>query len=247
MSATVLVDIIHNIRCFHLFLLCLFQTKVLDMFEIAKQWFDITHEKHPNFIYPTISWNCRSRAGASQHHGHAHMCLAEEFHYGHWERLKQVSQLYAEEYPGRNYFDDFVEAHHVLKLAQPIGDAWLLIHLVPYCGYELKVICWDLTEDFKTAVYKAVNMLVNEFNSQCFNVCIQFPPLENGNLRRPTGSPKRRKFEKPNGSKMPFIAHLVDRGDIKKGTSSDVCSMRIYGSAIVNEDPFILAKKLEWL
>lgn len=216
------------------------------MLNLAAQWFETAHKEHPNFIYPNISWNCRSRAGASQHHGHAHMELAEEFHYGHWERLKQISQLYSKEYPGRNYFNNLVEAHCTLNLAQQCGSAWILIHVVPYCGYELKVICWDFNEDFKLAVSNAVHVLVNDFDSQNFNVCIQFPPLENGKQRPPLAScPELKKME--NEDKMPYIAHLVDRGDVNKGTSSDVCSMRIYGSAIVNEDPFILAQRLNWI
>jgi galactose-1-phosphate uridylyltransferase len=227
-------------------LLIFFQEKLFDMFSLATQWFETAHTKHPNFIYPNISWNCRSRAGASQHHGHAHMVLAEEFHYGHWERLKQISQLYTTEYPGKNYFHDLVEAHRNLNLAQQCGDAWILIHIVPYCGYEFMVICWDFNDDFKLAVYKAVHALVNVFDSNCFNICIQFPPLENGKQRPPLGTcAKRRKLDVE--SKMPYIAHIVDRGDINKGTSSDVCSMRIYGSAIVNEDPFILAQSLDWI
>ncbi|EDO26095.1 predicted protein, partial [Nematostella vectensis] len=225
------------------------EEKIFDMFEVAAQWFETTHKNHPEAIYPIMSWNCRSRAGASQHHGHAHMLLADSFHYGHWERLNQISKLYSGEYPGENYFDDLIEAHRVLNLAKQVGSAWILIHLAPYCGYEFKVICWDFNNDFKEAIHMAVDMLVHVFRSYCFNACFQFPPLENGKLQEPL-SPENAvsvKRVKLNGGRMPYLAHIVDRGDITRGTTSDVCSMRIYGSAIVNEDPFMLAQTLEWI
>ena len=52
-------------------------------------------------------------------------------------------------------------------------------------------------------------------------------------------------FQKAGDVGMPFMAHLVDRGRAKN-SSSDICGMRIYGSAIVNEDPFSIAKQLGW-
>ena len=217
------------------------------MLDLCIQWFEITHQHNPQAIYPLVNWNCCARAGASQHHGHSHMLLAETFHYGKWEHLKQAAKLYSFAHPGSNYFDDFVAAHRNLGLAKNFGDACVLAHLAPYCGYEFKAISWNFDDNFKLAINEAVSALINQFGSESFNLCIHFPPLQNGKMRDPAppAEIKNRSIE-ANKVPMPFIAHLVDRGDTKN-SSSDVCGMRIYGSAIVNEDPFMIAKELGWL
>ena len=159
---------------------------------------------------------------------------------------EQVSRLYAKEYPECNYFDDLISAHRNLGLAQAVGDAWILASLIPYCGYDFKVISWNLDENFKLALHKAVDSLLHQFGSKTFNFCIQLPPLQDGKVRAPCKvSPAGQRLDKRNTA-MPFIAHLIDRGDVTTGTSSDICGMRIFGSAIVNEDPFALAQELGW-
>lgn len=217
------------------------------MLDLSTEWFEITHKNHPQAIYPILNWNCRARAGASQHHGHSHMLLAEHFHYGQWERLRQAAKIYSMEYPGYNYFDDLVAAHRNLGLGKSFGDAAVFTHLAPYCGYEFKVVSWNFDDNFKLAINEAVEALIFKFGSECFNLCIHFPPFQNGKLRNeaPIEEVKNSYLETGNVA-MPFMAHLVDRGGVKS-SSSDVCGMRIYGSAIVNEDPFSIAQQLGWL
>ena len=217
------------------------------MLDLCTEWFEITHKNHPQAIYPILNWNCRARAGASQHHGHSHMLLAENFHYGQWERLQQAAKMYSLEYPEFNYFDDLVSAHRNLRLAKTFGGACVFTHLAPYCGYEFKVISWNFDDDFKLAINEAVEALIHKFGSECFNLCIHFPPFRNGQLRQcaPVEEIKNSYLE-TGDVPMPFMAHLVDRGGVKS-SSSDVCGMRIYGSAIVNEDPFSIAQQLGWL
>ena len=216
------------------------------MLDLCTEWFEITHKNHPQAIYPIMNWNCRARAGASQHHGHCHMLLAEHFHYGQWERLRQAAKIYSLENPGYNYFDDLVAAHRNLGLAKTFGEACVFAHLAPYCGYEFKVVSWNFDNDFKMAINEAVEALIHKFGSECFNVCIHFPSFQNGKLRENAAveEVKNSCLEKGDVA-MPFIAHLVDRGGVQS-SSSDVCGMRIYGSAIVNEDPFSIAKQLGW-
>lgn len=193
-----------------------------------------------------MNWNCRARAGASQHHGHSHMLLAENFHYGQWEGLRRAAKLYSLENPGFNYFDDLVSAHRNLGLAKTFGEACVFAHLVPFCGYEFKVVSWNYDDNFKLAISEAVKALIHTFGSECFNLCIHFPPLQNGKLRESAtvAEIKNRSLETSDIA-MPFMAHLVDRGGVTS-SSSDVCGMRIYGSAIVNEDPFSIAQQLGW-
>ena len=224
----------------------LFQVKLFDVLALCTQWFEITHKNNPEAIYPIMNWNCRARAGASQHHGHSHMLLAENFHYGQWEGLRQAAKLYSLENPGFNYFDDLVSAHRNLGLAKTFGESCVFAHLAPFCGYELKVVSWNYDDNFKLAISEAVKALIHTFGSECFNLCIHFPPLQNGKLREnaTVAEIKNRSLETSDVA-MPFMAHLVDRGGVTS-SSSDVCGMRIYGSAIVNEDPFSIAQQLGW-
>lgn len=220
--------------------------KLFDVLELCTQWFEITHKNNPEAIYPIMNWNCRARAGASQHHGHSHMLLAENFHYGQWEGLRRAAKLYSLENPGFDYFDDLVSAHRNLGLAKTFGEACVFAHLVPFCGYEFKVVSWNYDDNFKLAISEAVKALIHTFGSECFNLCIHFPPLQNGKLRESAtvAEIKNRSLETSDVA-MPFMAHLVDRGGVTS-SSSDVCGMRIYGSAIVNEDPFSIAQQLGW-
>ena len=214
--------------------------------DLCTQWFEVTHKNNPLAIYPIMNWNCRARAGASQHHGHSHMLLAENFHYGQWERLKQAAKHYSTENPGCNYFDDLVTVHRNLGLAKMFGEACVFAHIVPFCGYEFKVISWDFDDNFKQAISEAVEALINKFGAECFNLCVHFPPLEKGKLRKVAAAEEVKNKSLEIGEiAMPFMAHLVDRGGVRN-SSSDVCGMRIYGSAIVNEDPFSIAQQLGW-
>ncbi|XP_068678167.1 uncharacterized protein [Montipora foliosa] len=223
------------------------KTKLADMLDLCTEWFGITHKNNSQAIYPIMNWNCRARAGASQHHGHCHMLLAENFHYGQWEQLRQAAKLYSWEHPGFDYFDDLVAAHRNLGLAKTFGDACVFAHLAPYCGYEFKAVSWNFDDNFKQAINEAVEALIFKFGSKCFNLCIHFPPLENGKLRKFEAEEEVKNSCLETGEvAMPFIAHLVDRGGVQS-SSSDVCGMRIYGSAIVNEDPFSIAQQLGWL
>ncbi|KAL9980509.1 hypothetical protein ACROYT_G009109 [Oculina patagonica] len=222
------------------------KTKLFDVLELCTQWFEITHKNNPQAIYPIMNWNCRARAGASQHHGHSHMLLAENFHYGQWEGLKQAAKFYSLENPGCNYFDDLATAHKNLGLAKTFGEACVIAHLAPFCGYEFKVISWNYDDNFKLAISEAVDALIYKFGSECFNLCVHFPPLQNGKLREIATMEEIKNQSLETGDvAMPFMAHLVDRGGVKS-SSSDVCGMRIYGSAIVNEDPFSISQQLGW-
>lgn len=220
--------------------------KLVDLLDLCTKWFEITHKNHPQAIYPLMNWNCRARAGASQHHGHCHMLLAENFHYGQWEQLRQAARMYSLENPGCNYFDDLVTAHKNLGLAKTFGDACVFTHLAPFCGYEFKAVSWNFDENFKQAINEALEALIFKFGSECFNLCIHFPPLQNGKLRETVAVEKvKNSFQEAGDVGMPFMAHLVDRG-AAQNSSSDICGMRIYGSAIVNEDPFSIAQQLGW-
>ena len=222
------------------------QKKLFDVIDLCVEWFEKAHESHPQAIYPIFNWNCSARAGASQHHGHAHMLLGRDFHYGQWERLSQVATLYASSYPGSNYFEDLITAQRNLGLAHKVGNAWILANLVPYCGYEFRVISWTFDGDFKLALHQAIDSLLHKFGSSTFNCCIQMPPLEDGKLQGTQDETDAKRTKKEAPQPMPYIANLVDRGDPTTGTSSDICGMRIYGSAIVNIDPFSLARHLGW-
>ena len=206
---------------------------------VCEEWFQCAHNHNPLAIFPMFSWNCKEQAGASQSHGHAHLLLAEKFHFGKWEFLKSCNERYQEEYPGRNYFLDLIQNCRVLGLVKTIGTAHILTNLTPSFGYDLLVISWNFDNDFRNAIDSVMKTLTKRFKSVTFNVAIHFPPLENGKLRRRMDLSTMQDMltgKKPN---MPFICYLVDRGDPTNGRfTSDVCGMMLNGSSIVSRDPF---------
>ncbi|XP_065670254.1 uncharacterized protein LOC100211359 [Hydra vulgaris] len=216
--------------------------KLYDIMSICEEWFQCAHNQNPSAIFPMFNWNCKGQAGASQSHGHAHLLLAEKFHFGKWEFLKNCNERYQDEYPGRNYFLDLIQNSKVLGLTKTIGTAHILTNLTPTFGYDLLIISWNFDNDFRDAIDSGLKTLTKRFKSVTFNVGIHFPPLENGKLRKRMDLSTMQDMltkKKPN---MPFICYMVDRGDPNNNRyTSDVCGMVLSGSSIVSRDPFQIA------
>lgn len=190
-----------------------------------------------------LTWNCRERAGASQHHGHCHLLLAEQFHYGRYEFQRDVSQRYAAAKPGHNYFLDLVTASKALGLVKTVGYSHIITNITPSFVHDFIVIGWNFDKDFRDAIDSAIKTLLARFESLTFNIGILFPPLQDGKIRKRLDvSGMDAKLSKP-GAPMPFIAYLVDRSDAVNGQfTSDICGMKLHGSSIVSSDPFQVGK-----
>lgn len=190
-----------------------------------------------------FSWNCKERAGASQNHGHSHLLLAENFHYGRWEFLNHCSKNYNRCNPGQNYFLDLINSSMCMGLAKRIGSATVLVNFTPTFGYDLLVISWNFDHDFRDAMDSAMNILMNRFKSVTYNIGIHFPPLQDGKIRKRLDWSYLKDGLLQNDAPMPFIGYLVDRGDPSNGKfTSDICGMKLYGSNIVARDPFEIGR-----
>lgn len=223
----------------------LIQEKLNDIFAICEEWFQCANESNNNAIFPMFSWNCKGRAGASQNHGHSHLLLAENFHYGRWEFLRNSARNYNRANPGQNYFRDLITSSNSMGLAKNIGAATILANFTPSFGYDLLVISWNFDKDFRDAMDSAINLLMKRFESVTYNIGIRFPPLQNGKIRKRLDWSYLKDALLENDAPMPFIGYLVDRGDQSNGKfTSDVCGMKLYGSSIVSRDPFEVGKIL---
>ena len=221
------------------------QEKLTDIFSICEEWFHCANESNTNAIYPMFSWNCKARAGASQNHGHAHLLLAENFHYGRYEYLQHCARNYNLANPNRNYFLDLISTSMSMGLAKKIGECTILINLTPSFGYDLIVLSWNFDQDFRDAMDRAIHLLMKKFDSVTFNIGITFPPLEKGEVRKRLPWSHLKESLLLGDAPMPYIGYLVDRGDPTNGKfTSDVCGMKLYGSSIVARDPFETGKIL---
>lgn len=220
--------------------------KLTDIFSICEEWFYCAHEVNENAIYPMFSWNCKERAGASQNHGHAHLVLGENFHYGRYEYLQHVARNYNYANPKQNYFLDLISTSKAMGLAKSVGESTILINLTPSFGYDIIVLSWNFDQDFRDAMDKAIHLLTKKFESVTFNIGITFPPLEKeGKVRKRLAWVHLKEALLLEDAPMPYLAYLVDRGDPSNGKyTSDVGAMKLQGSSIVANDPFAAGKIL---
>ena len=214
-----------------------------DVFCITEEWLQCANEKNDRAIFPMVSWNCREKAGASQRHGHCHLLLAEQFHYGRYQLLQNCSKQYNLANPGHNYFLDLITASKALGLVKTIGYSHIITNLTPGFVHDFFVIGWNFDKDFRDAMDSAMKTLLARFKSLTFNIVVLFPPLQDGKIRKRLDlCDMDAKLSRP-GAPMPFIAYLVDRSDAANGKfTSDVCGMKLYGSNVVATDPFEVGK-----
>lgn len=219
--------------------------KLNDVFSVTEEWLQCANEKNDRAVFPMLTWNCRERAGASQNHGHCHLLLAEDFHYGRYEFLHNVSKQYTAANPGNNYFLDLIAASKALGLVKTIGYVNIITNLTPGFQHDFLVIGWNFDREFRDAMDSAMKTLIQRFESLTFNVGILFPPLQDGRIRKRLDLVDMdTKLSKP-GAPMPFIGYLVDRSDASNGKfTSDVCGMKLHGSNVVATDPFEIGKGL---
>jgi len=220
--------------------------KLNDVFSITEEWLHCANEKNDRAVFPMISWNCREMANASQRHGHAHLLLAEQFHYGRYRFLDNVNKQYTAQNPGHNYFLDLIAASRTLGLVKSIGFSHIVTNLTPTFVHDFSIISWNFDKEFRDAIDSVIKTLMTRFESRTYNITILMPPLQDGKIRRRMDlSEMEERLTKPDAP-MPFIAYLVDRSDATRGKfTSDVCAMKLHGSNIVSSDPFEIGKVMK--
>jgi len=203
------------------------EESVRDYFQVALKWAKAAHNVDLDARYFFFWWNCLWNSGASIIHGHAQMTLTKDMHYPKIEHWRRSALLYRLGH-GRNYFDDLISVHTPLGLAQPVGNARILVNLAPVKEKELIVISERPDKDFCKAVYLALDTLVNRLGTVSFSLAFYWPPIDS---------------VEEDWTGFPAMVRVVDRGDIYNRTA-DMGSAELFAVSVVSSDPFEVARTL---
>jgi hypothetical protein len=216
---------------------------VADLFDVGARWAAAAQAADrgtPPARHFFLFWNCLWRAGGSQTHGHMQMTLSRQMAQAGVERLRAAAARYHRE-TGGHYFADLVAAHRALGLVAEVGEARLLASLTPVKEREVLLLPEDALPGASWAerlralaapLARALDVALRRLGTLTFNVAAYGPPLP-----APDEPPD------PAWAGFPFLARLVDRGNLLARTS-DVAAMELFGSSMVASDPFELARAL---
>lgn len=199
-----------------------------DYIETGFRWFERVKSEDPDYRFPFFVWNCLSRAGASQIHGHAQILMTKDRAYAKVESLKKTSQSY-KDLTGRSYLDDLFRVHESLGLTYEHRGVKIFASITPIKEKEVFVISPgppSEVEEAKKAVYNILRCFIDKLGVQSFNLAISNPHLVDGDVDEP------------------YVIQLVDRGNIFKPTA-DFGGMELFGTTVVADDPCTIVKKLK--
>ena len=202
--------------------------QIIDYLDVGWAWAQRAHAREPRAKYFFLIWNCLGRAGASIHHGHAQVMLAEHRHYARVDALRQAALDYRQKY-NSNYFSDLFQLHHSLGCALEKDGVKVLASLTPFKDNEVIILAGDLSLSFKERLYEVLACFRDRLGVTSFNVGLATPPLAE---------------TEESWEGFPVMARLVDRGDAGSRVS-DIGGMEIYAAGIIASDPFALARALK--
>lgn len=197
-----------------------------DYIETGFKWFERVYSKDPRYKFPFFVWNCLSRAGASQVHGHAQILMTKERAYAKVESLKKASEMYRG-VTGRSYIDDIFRVHESLGLSHQHGDVKIFSSITPIKEKEVIIISPghpSEIEETKKVIFNILRCFIDVLGVQSFNLAISSPPMDGG-------------------GDQPHIIQLVDRGNMFKSTA-DFGGMELFGTTVVADDPYNIIKSL---
>ncbi|HEX9712157.1 MAG TPA: hypothetical protein VGB52_06330 [Actinomycetota bacterium] len=197
--------------------------QLVDAFTTARRWLVAANEQHPTALYPFVLWNCSPRAGASVHHPHLQVMLADDGPPARVEAWRSAAVAYRLQ-TGRSYLDDLWATHDALELAGGTEVRWLA-HLTPVKDRELVLLARAFDDELAAAVWAASRFLIDELGVRAFNLALYLRPLAS---------------VEEDWSELPAIARIVDRGDPSSATN-DIGAMELYGHPVIGADPFDVA------
>lgn len=201
------------------------QKELSDYMDTGFRWFERVHSSDMKYNYPFLVWNCLSRAGASQIHGHAQILITRDRPYAKVDSFKKACERY-KHHIGRSFLDDMFTVHSSLGLSENYGDVKIIASITPIKEKELMMVTSEDSdlEDVKQVIYKILRCFIDVLGVRSFNLAISPPPMDgDGN--------------------QPYIIHLVDRGNIFKPTA-DFGGMELYGTTVVADDPCMIMKSI---
>jgi len=190
-----------------------------DYLDVCFAWFEAVYNHNPRFRFPFFIWNCLSRAGASQVHGHSQILMSKD-PYARVETLQKASKLYKSE-TGADYFQDLYQAHNCLGLSGDQEDVHVFTSITPVKEKETVVITREKPsedEEVKKTIFKILRCFIDVLRVYSFNLSISCPPHDNED-------------------EFPYLIKIVDRGSLLKPTG-DIGGMELYGSSVVADDPY---------
>lgn len=189
-----------------------------DYLDTGFAWFGVVNNQKPKFRYPFFIWNCLSRAGASQVHGHCQILMSTE-PYANVKNLMKTYYKYKKE-TGNDYFQDLYLIHSSLGLSKKHGDICFFTSITPLKEKEVIIISSkNPSKDFeaKKTIFKVLRCFIDILGVFSFNLSISCPPMDNK-------------------EELPYVIRIVDRGSLLKSTA-DMGGMELYGSSVVADDP----------
>ena len=200
------------------------QEELSDYIDTGFRWFKKVYNYDKQFKFPFFAWNCLQKAGASQVHGHAQVLMTSGIHYGKVQFLRKNFRSYMQ-LTGKNYFKDLYNIHKALELALD-ADINGFASITPLKEKEFIIISKDNPsnkDSVKEAIYKVLRCYIDKLGVNSFNLAILCPALGE--------------------TYLPYVIHVVDRGNIFKPTS-DIGAMELYGSSVVSDDPYDAIKAI---
>lgn len=221
-------DAVHSLVIFNEFHPLKFNAEqVADYIDTALKWAHKANSENPEARFFFFCWNCLWRAGATIAHGHAHVMLGANRHYGKIEALRRAAASYQQQY-GQSYFENLYRVHQSLGLAHEKDGVKTLAHLTPFKKNEMLLLANEINPSFKKSAYKALAALRDKAGMTSFNLGLATPPLGK---------------EEADWQGFPVMCNIVDRGDTSI-QSSDIGGVEISASNVVSSDPFALFAQL---
>mgnify|MGYP002803535954 FL=1 len=203
------------------------EDQFLDLMELSQKWFRKCYEIDETFTLPSLLWDILPKASASQIHPHIHMFVSKDFYFAGWEKIFRA----ADEYKltkGRNYFNDVITIHTILKLNITFGDAVAYVSLTPSVSYEVVIVSKRPGNDLFKLFYRIMKAFM-KMKLYAVTAGAVFPPLIEDST-----TPKK---------DIPCIIRIVNRGAVDK-MRSDISSMELFGSGNINVDFWDFRNKL---
>lgn len=200
----------------------------LDLMETAQRWYRKVYSQYNVFRYPALVWDLLPHAGASQVHPHLHGFLDSKRYQGAMENVRLAAEAYQRDFPGQNYFTDWIEIHSVLGLTVEYGTAVAVASLVPKKDNEVVIISAKADNDFFQLMYFVIRAFIDDMENLCFSSGIAFPSM--------TGE--------MGSDSLPVFMRIVSRGAVAE-IRSDISSLELFLSPNANTDPFKVIKYIK--
>lgn len=192
-----------------------------ELFQLSHQWFKKFYKLNKDFIFPFLGINYLEKAGASIEHPHFHLLLSKE-PYKFEKEIIETTKKYERKFK-KSYFSDFFKVCQKLGLSFKSKGIKITISPTPLKGQEIILE----TKSFKNNQFieifsKIFSLFLKEKFS--FNAALIWKPFKKYNI--------------------PNLAFFFLRGKAKN-FKGDMGVMELYGTPILNFDPWNFKTKLE--